>query len=146
MCSVFDLNNNNVNALIACELSGFPYARSQTVNWKFSIPHSVMPRGVFKLLVHSNIDAILEVMNAIELLVKIRPEKNSGQVSVSQRSWVQISYGPEFFPALIFTTSSVVFITAKIASILVSSTAVHIYDFHIFTVIYSRSLLVNLCR
>ena len=75
MCSVFDLNNNNVNALITRELSGFPYARSQTVNWKFSIPHSVMPRGVFKLLVHSNIDAILEVMNAIELLVKIRPEK-----------------------------------------------------------------------
>ena len=146
MCSVFDLNDNNVNALIARELSGFPCARSQTMNWKFSIPHSVMPCGVFKLLVHPNIEAILEVMNAIELLVKIRPEKNSGQVSVSQRSWVQISYGPEFFPALIFTTSSVVFITAKIASILVSSTAVHIYDFHIFTVIYSRSLLVNLCR
>ena len=106
-----------------------------------------MPRGVFKLLVHSNIDAILEVMNTIELLVKIRPEKkNSGHVSVSQRSWVQIPYGPEFFPGLIFTTSSVVFIAAKIASILVSSTAVHVYDFHIFTVIYSRSLLVNLCR
>ena len=34
-----------------------------------------MPCGVFKLLVHSNIEAILEVMNAIELLVKIRPEK-----------------------------------------------------------------------
>ena len=75
MCSVFDLNNNNVNALIAHELSGFPCARSQTMNWKFSIPHSVMPCGVFKLLVHSNIEAILEVMNAIELLVKIRPEK-----------------------------------------------------------------------
>ena len=29
------------------------------------------------------------------------------------------------------------FITARIASIFVSSTAVHIYDFHIFTVIYS---------
>ena len=75
MCSVFDLNDNNVNALIARELSGFPCARSQTMNWKFSISHSVMPCGVFKLLVHSNIEAILEVMNAIELLVKIRPEK-----------------------------------------------------------------------
>ena len=75
LCRVFDLNNNNVNALIARELSGFPCARSQTMNWKFSITHSVMPCGVFKLLVHSNIEAILEVMNAIELLVKIRPEK-----------------------------------------------------------------------
>ena len=85
-------------------------------------------------------------MNTTELLMKIRPENYSGQVSVSQRSWVQIQYGPEFFAGLIFTTSSVVFITAWIVSILVSSTAVHIYDFHIFTVIYSRALLVNLCR
>ena len=31
-----------------------------------------------------------------------RPEKNS---PVSQRSWVQIPYRPEFFSGLIFTTA-----------------------------------------
>ena len=36
---------------------------------------------------------------------------------VSQRSWVQIPYRPEFFSGLIFTTAQVVFITAKIAFI-----------------------------
>ena len=36
---------------------------------------------------------------------------------VSQRSWVQIPYGPEFFPGLISTSSSVVFIAARIACI-----------------------------
>ena len=40
-----------------------------------------------------------------------------------------------FFSGLISTTSSVVFITARIASIFVSLTVVHIYDFHIFTII-----------
>ena len=103
-------------------------------------------RAALKFLVYSNIEATLAIMNTTELLMKIRPEKYSGQVSVSQRSWVQIQYGPEFFAGLIFTTSSVAFITARIVSILVSSTAVHIYDFHIFTVIYSRALLVNLRR
>ena len=46
-----------------------------------------------------------------------------------------ISYGPEFFSGFISTTSSVVLITARITSIFVSSTAVLVYDFHIFTVI-----------
>ena len=36
---------------------------------------------------------------------------------VLQRSWVQILYGPEFFSSLILTTSSVVFIAARIAYI-----------------------------
>ena len=45
--------------------------------------------------------------------------------------------GPEFSSGLILTaTYVIVFITARIASIFISSTAVHIYDFHIFTVIY----------
>ena len=56
-------------------------------------------------------------------------------VSESQRSWVQISCGPEHFSGLIFTTSSVVFITARIDSISIYSTAVHIYDFHILAVV-----------
>ena len=41
------------------------------------------------------------------------------------------------FSDLIFIITQVVFITARIASIFISSTAVHIYEFHIFTVIYS---------
>ena len=40
-----------------------------------------------------------------------------------------------FFSGLISTTDAVVFITARMASIFVSSTAVHKYDFYIFTVI-----------
>ena len=54
---------------------------------------------------------------------------------VLQRSWVQIPYGPEFFfSGLISTTSSVVFMAARISYILFF-TAVHIYDFHISTII-----------
>ena len=43
--------------------------------------------------------------------------------------------GLNFFSGLISTTGSVVFITARIDSIFVSLTAVHIYDFHIFIAI-----------
>ena len=43
----------------------------------------------------------------------------------------------EFFSGLAFTTSQVVFFTAKIAFKFTSLSAVHIYDFHMFTVIYS---------
>ena len=53
---------------------------------------------------------------------------------VSQRSWVQILYKPEFFSGLIFTTAQVIFITVKIAFIFMSLTAVRIYDFYLFTV------------
>ena len=52
---------------------------------------------------------------------------------------VQIPYGPEFFSSLIPTTSSVVFIAAMISYIRFF-TAVHIYDFHISTIIKSRRL------
>ena len=41
------------------------------------------------------------------------------------------------FSSHIFTTAEVVFIIAKMAFIFTSSSAVLIYDFHIFTVIYS---------
>ena len=56
-------------------------------------------------------------MNTTELVIEIRPEKNSGLVS--QRSWVQNPYGLNFFSGLISTTSSVVFTTARIDSLLV---------------------------
>ena len=53
---------------------------------------------------------------------------------------VPIPYRPEYFflSGLILTTARVVFITIKIAFIFTSLSAVHIYDFHIFTVIYSK--------
>ena len=46
VCSVFNLNNKNVNALIARELSGFTCTRSLTMNSKFSIPHSAASCGI----------------------------------------------------------------------------------------------------
>ena len=64
-------------------------------------------------------------MNTIELVLKIRTEKklrpvrdlNPEVMGGHVRSWVQIPYGLEFFSGLIFTTSSVVFITTRIAFI-----------------------------
>ena len=53
------------------------------------------------------------------------------------RSWVHISYRPEVFSGPIFATAQVVFITAKIAFIFTSLSAVQIYDFHAFTVVYT---------
>ena len=45
-CSVFNLNNKNVNALIARELSGFTCTRSLTMNSKFSITHEAASCGI----------------------------------------------------------------------------------------------------
>ena len=69
----------------------------------------------------TNMKAILAVMNTTELVVKIKPEKNSGPYGIwTHDLWTMTS-------GLIFTTTSVVFISARIAFIIVSSTAVHIY-------------------
>ena len=107
-----------------------------------------------------NIKAILTVMNTTELVVKIRPEKKfrpiqdlnpwplqyqcsalptelTSQLGASiAEVMVQISYKPEFYFRPYFTSSSVVFITVRIASIFVSSTTVHIHYFHIITIMY----------
>ena len=48
-----------------------------------------------------------------------------------------LPYRPESFSGLNFTTAQVVFITVKITSIFTSLSAVQIYDFYIFTVVYS---------
>ena len=47
-----------------------------------------------------------------------------------------------FFSGLIFTTAQAVFITAKITFIFTSLSAVHMYDFHIFTVNLKALLFV----
>ena len=46
LCSVFNLNNKNVNVLVARELSEFTVTRSLTMNSKFSIPHSAASCGI----------------------------------------------------------------------------------------------------
>ena len=60
-------------------------------------------------------------MNTAELVVEMRPEKNSGPYGIWTHdlcdTGVQIPYGPEFFSGPISTTSSVVFIAARIAYI-----------------------------
>ena len=50
---------------------------------------------------------------------------------------MQACIGLNLFSSPIFTTAQVVFITAKIAFIFKSLSAVHRYNFQIFTVIYS---------
>ena len=47
------------------------------------------------------------IINNTQLVVELTSEKEK-ITAVSQRSWVQIPYGPEFFSGLISTTSSVV--------------------------------------
>lgn len=46
-----------------------------------------------------------------------------------------IPYRPKFFSGLLLTTAQIVFILVKIAFMFTSLSAVHIYDFHMFTVI-----------
>ena len=61
-------------------------------------------------------------------------------------------YRLEFFSGLVFTSAYLVFITAKIASMFISLSAVHIYDFHSLTVpenkfsIARAVLKVKICR
>ena len=50
--------------------------------------------------------------------------------AVLQRSWVQISYRPEFFSGLIFTTAQVVFITAKITFIFTKADMLRKLEIH----------------
>ena len=101
----------------------------------------LMKRKYFKV---TNMKAILVVMNTTKLVVKIRPEKfRTGFEPMT--SGFKTRTGLNIFSVLIFTTSSVVFISVRIAPIFVSSTAFHIYhDFHIFAVIYTlKSLKYN---
>ena len=87
---------------------------------------------IFEQRIKTWMKVILAVMCTTWAVVKIRPEKNSGlygiwppwplryryrTAPVSQRSWVQIPYRPEFFPGLIFTTAQVVHITTRITFI-----------------------------
>ena len=60
LCSAFNLNNKNVNALIARRLSGCTCTRSLTMNSKFSIPHSAF---IVRELERVNPDNLLKCVN-----------------------------------------------------------------------------------
>ena len=87
--------------------------------------------------------AILVVMNTTELVVEIRPEKkfkpvrdlNPWSPITSHDLWVQISYGPEFF---FFFFIHICEDRFYIRFFYRSS---HIYDFHVFAVIYNLQSL-----
>ena len=63
---------------------------------------------------------------------------------VSQRSWVQIPYRPEFFSGLIFTTAQVVYITASITFIHVFICSSNIWLSYILSRIFT--LFDRICR
>ena len=67
-------------------------------------------------------ESILAVINTTELVVEMRPEKNSGPYEIWTHDLCDTGAA----------TSSAVFITARIDSIFVFSTAVNTYDFHMF--------------
>ena len=89
--------------------------------------------GVRGLDIFCGLNVILTVMCTTWAVVKKRPEKiqactrfepMTSVILVSQRSWVQILYRPEFFfSGLIFTTAQVVHITARI-------TFIHVFIHH----------------
>ena len=70
----------------------------------------------------TNMESILAVINTTELVVEMRPEKNSGPYEIWTHDLCDTGAA----------TSSAVFITARIDSIFVFSTAVNTYDFHMF--------------
>ena len=74
ICSVFNLNNENVNALIARELSGFTCTRSLTIKSKFSIPHSAKRDKVLSrnLPSHETKDCVIQMFKLIVLLDLVR--------------------------------------------------------------------------
>ena len=121
------------------------FSKKKTTVILFYFKHPIK-RKYFRV---KNMKAILVVMNTTELVVKIRPEKKiqartGFEPMISHdlpwplgsnlvRAWV-------FFSVLIFTTSSLVFISARIAFIFVSSIAVHIYTIFMYLqsfIIYS---------
>ena len=74
-----------------------------------------------------------------EIFTSVRLVYINSHNNISQRSWVQILYGHEIFTVIISTTSSIVFIAARISNIRFFA-AVHIYDFHISTIIRANCL------
>ena len=65
LCSVFNLNNKNVNALIARQLSGFTCTRSLTMNSKFSIPHEAFEISRSLLVNSCRYIAIIHSLSAL---------------------------------------------------------------------------------
>ena len=53
LCIVFDLNNRNVKALIACELLAFTCTCSLTMKWKFPIIDNARAMSALTFLSYS---------------------------------------------------------------------------------------------
>ena len=72
----------------------------------------------------------------LPLYLLVEHSTSVSEVMSSVQAWI-------FFLPNIFTTAQVVFITVKIVSIFTSLSTVDIYDFHIFTIIYSSRVYVE---
>ena len=88
---------------------------------------------ISKIIIH-HLDDVFgpNILTSSELACQVSWQSSA---PVSQWSWVQIQYGPEFFSGLISTTSSVVFLAVRI-SYICYFTAVHIYEFDISKIIF----------
>ena len=99
-----------------------------TMSWTWKRSYSSL-RPQFTYLIFIYIHSHL----FITLRVYLEPTTNAALVL--HRSWVLIPYRPKFFSGLLLTTAQIVFVFVKIAFMFTSLSAVHIYDFHMFTVI-----------
>ena len=87
---------------------------------------------------YANMKAIFVVMNTTwAVIVKIRPEKNSGMYGI----WIFLSFFVCFFfrPSFHYCSSSVHYCEDRFH--ITSLSAVHIYDFYIFTVISAYHII-----
>ena len=84
---------------------------------------------------HAIIASVSQTLSLLQIRIQLACQLIwQSAAPVSQRSWVQIPCGPEFFQVLFSTTSSVVFLAARISQIRLF-TAVQIYKFHISKII-----------
>ena len=88
------------------------------------------------LLISSPSIFMITINNSEHTIFEYRSDPRSyAHYWTSSSNFFNLAWINWFFSGLISTTDAVVFITARMASIFVSSTAVHKYDFYIFTVI-----------
>lgn len=81
------------------------------------------------------LDFHIHIHSHLFITLRVYLEPTTNAALVLHRSWVLIPYRPKFFSGLLLTTAQIVFVFVKIAFMFTSLSAVHIYDFHMFTVI-----------
>ena len=77
-----------------------------------------------------------QVNTRTHLIIHQATDKQINKTNKHKKTTLRNYVNIKFFSGLIFTTAQVVFITAKITFIFTSLSAVQIYNFHIFTVVY----------